>query len=106
MDTQAIQHTASPLPANQTSNPENGALDQYNDPSNRTVDDGLASTTTDSDTSPRARSDGEPTETELTKQQDRIERQDEVEFRNTDGDTATLTRRGREASQITANQPV
>jgi hypothetical protein len=45
-------------------------------------------------------------ETNLSQQEARTERQNEIEFRNNDGDTATLTRRGREASQITANQPV
>jgi hypothetical protein len=51
-------------------------------------------------------SNEEQSETGLSEQQNRVERQDEIEFRNNDGDTATVSRQGREANQITANQPV
>jgi hypothetical protein len=46
------------------------------------------------------------TSTDQREQSLRAERENEVEFSNTDGDTATITRRGREASQISMNEPV
>lgn len=85
---------------------QNGDLVQNRSEADLTADNRTAPTADEARFGQDVQPGEEATEARASDQQNRVERQNEIEFRNNDGDTATITKQGRDASQVSMNQPI